>query len=234
MMLRVPLPGLVEGERQLDAAAARYVTRVHRLRRGDCFVAFDPEERLEADTEILESGRRVRVRFGPPRASTAVAMRKIAVLQASVTASKLDQVVRDATELGATEVVMIATDRALEKFGQRRTKRWERIAVEAARQAGRGDVPAISGPMPLAEALARSGVRLCLHPNADESFLAALRGADPDAPVSVAIGPEGGFSDEEIARLREAGYRIVRLGRFVMRTETACAAVLGALAALQD
>ena len=230
MMLRVPLHGLADGERELDAAAARYVTRVHRLRRGDRFVAFDPEARLEADGEILESGRRVRVRLGLPRAATAVATRKITVLQASVTASKLDQVVRDATELGATEVVVIATERAT----RGRNKRWERIAVEAARQAGRGDAPAISGPVPLSEALARSGVRLCLHPNAEESFLAALRGARPDAPVSVAIGPEGGFSDDEIALLREAGYRIVRLGRFVMRTETACAAVLGALAALQD
>jgi 16S rRNA (uracil1498-N3)-methyltransferase len=230
MMLRVPLHDLVEGERELDAAAARYVTRVHRLRRGDSFVAFDPDKRLEAESEILESGRRVRVRLGPPRASTAVATRKITLLQASVTANKLDQVVRDATELGATEVVVIATDRAT----QRRNKRWERIAVEAARQAGRGDAPAISGPVPLSKALARTGVRLCLHPSAEESFAAALRGVDPDAPVSIAIGPEGGFSDDEIALMREAGYRVVRLGRFVMRTETVCAAVLGALAALQD
>jgi 16S rRNA (uracil1498-N3)-methyltransferase len=229
-MLRVPLAELAEGERVLPADAARYVMRVHRLRNGEAFVAFDPEARMEADAEILESGRRVRIRLGWPRAATVVAIRSVTILQAA--ARKLDQVVRDATELGATRVVVMKTARASSSGG--RASRWRRIAVEAARQAGRGDAPEISGPLPFddALALATDGSRVCLHPAAEQTLAHAL--ADFDAGVTIAIGPEGGFTEEELEVARAAGFALARLGRFVMRSETACAAALGALAALSD
>jgi 16S rRNA (uracil1498-N3)-methyltransferase len=73
---------------------------------------------------------------------------------------------------------------------------------------------------------------VCLHPGAEERFADALEGCE--AGVTLAIGPEGGFDDDELELARAAGFRIARLGRFTMRTETVCAAALGALAALID
>ena len=114
-------------------------------------------------------------------------------------------------------------------------ERWRRIALEAARQAGRGDVMNVVDPTPLSEALeaarGAAGVALLLHPRATTTWRDAVEGLAADAGVALAIGPEGGFSDEEIALAEAIGFRTVALGRFTMRTETACAAALGALVA---
>jgi 16S rRNA (uracil1498-N3)-methyltransferase len=106
--------------------------------------------------------------------------------------------------------------------------------VEAARQCGRGDIPAIAAPASFEEALrevSTPALRLCLDPAARRPFGAALS-ATPRAAVAFAVGPEGGLSDEELAAAEQAGFARVALGPLVLRTETVCAAVLGALLAL--
>jgi 16S rRNA (uracil1498-N3)-methyltransferase len=113
-------------------------------------------------------------------------------------------------------------------------QRCRRVAIEAARQSGRGDVPVVEGPLPFAAAVrdAAPGLRLLLHPDGEQPL-----GAFPlasDADVTLAVGPEGGFTPDELEAARGAGFALARLGRFVLRTETACAAALGALAAAGD
>ena len=230
--LRVPLSPLQAGERELPEEQARYVRRVHRLAVGDRFLAFDPEARLEAVAEILAGDRAVRVRLEPPRPARLVALRPLTVVQSLAKGTKVDDVVRDATELGATEVVVAVAERSVKRGGD--PARWKRVAIEAARQCGRGDVPAVSGPTVLLELLAlpllAGTLGLCLHPGAEVSLSAELSRA-ASAPVTLLIGPEGGFSDAELSAAAAAGYRLVSLGPFVLRAETACAAVLGALLA---
>lgn len=232
MTLRVPLSDLAEGERELPADAARYVTRVHRLGVADRFVVFDPAVRREADAEVVASGKRVVVRLGELREATRVARRPVCVVQAIGKGTKLDAVVRDATELGATRIVPAVADRSV----KRRTDldRLRRVALEAARQSGRGDVPVVEAPMRLATALGSTpGCVVVLHPEAPEGLGAALRDAGGGA-VAIVIGPEGGFSEEELSAVATSGARLARLGPFVMRTETACAAALGAVACCGD
>jgi 16S rRNA (uracil1498-N3)-methyltransferase len=227
-MLRVPLDDLRAGERRLDAEASRYLAKVHRLRPGDRFVAFDPEARLEADGELVASGRSTLVRLSSPRPATAVATRCIEVIQGLPKGSKIDAIVRDATELGATRITIATTARSLRRAVD--VARLERIVIEAARQSGRGDRPALVGPVGLDEALGSSAAaKICLHPGGETSF-SAVAGA---SSVAVLIGPEGGWDEPELAAARAAGFSIARLGAFTMRTETACAAALGALAALE-
>ena len=220
--LRVPLVDLAAGERSLPKESARYVLRVHRMRTGDRFVAFDPKTRLECEAELLD-GRRVRLM--DPRAASLVATRPATVIQCLGKAGKLDRVVRDATELGATCIVPAESDRCAARGHARQQARLERVALEAARQCGRGDVPTIGATRPLSQALRdhAEGTMLILHPNATRR-LASVSG-----PVVVAIGPEGGFSDDEIELATSLGFHSVSLGPFTLRTETACAAVLGAL-----
>lgn len=225
MSLRLPLSNLREGERDLDADASKYLLRVHRLCTGARCVAFDPAACLEADLEVIATGRRgARVRLSAVRAASAVATREITLIQGLAKGSKIDAVVRDATELGATRIIVARCERSVKRDVD--VARCRRIALDAARQSGRGDLPRVEGPTPFVDALHGSGdgLRVILLPDATR-FLGEL---DIGGDLVLAVGPEGGFSNEEQAAALAAGFVAARLGHFVLRTETACAAALGA------
>ncbi len=235
-MLRVPLAELCAGERVLDDTSARYVTRVHRLETGAVFLAFDPVASLEAEAELLSTGRQVSVRMGRPVPCANVPRRRVTVIQTASKGTKIDDVLRDATELGVTRFVIAIGIRSVKRPLASQLPRWTRIAVQAARQCGRGDVPELVGPLPLGDALAEPGtVRWLLEPRGDSlqnAALAALAAmAGSDGATVLVVGPEGGFAPEELAVADRLDYRRVALGPFILRTETACAAALGALLA---
>lgn len=223
MKLRVPFDDLAAGERDLDAEQSKYVVRVHRLRAGDAFVAFDPKRAIEADGEVLS---RDRVRIGEPRPAPAAA-RSVTWIHACPKGDKPDAIVRDATELGATKIIFVHTARIVAKPPASRVERWTRIAREAARQCGRADAPEVALEATWDAALAVEAVtRVCLDPRGAplRDVLARAKGS-----IAFAAGPEGGFTDAEIAAAEKRGFVTCKLGAFVMRTETVPSAVLGAL-----
>lgn len=237
--VRVPLFGLAAGERTLDAGSSSYLCRVLRLRGGDSFAAFDPEARTEADATIDDpSPSSARVTIGAVRPAKVVASAPLVLVYALAKGEKVDAVVRDATELGATRIVLCAAERAVVKIdeGKRAAKleRWKRIAEQAARQSGRSDPPEVdleatlSGALGIASSVAEA--RFILDPRAAEPLGRHLR---PGVATAFAVGPEGGFSSDEIELAASLGYRPVTLGSFVLRTETVAAAVLGALRVLE-
>ena len=224
MKLRVPFDDLAAGERELDAEQARYLVRVHRLRAGDAFVAFDPKRALEADGEVLS---RDRVRIGTPRAAPS-ASRSVTWIHACPKGDKADAIVRDATELGATRIIFVHTARIVAKPPASRVERWQRIAREAARQSGRADAPEIALETKWDAALETAAdTRVCLDPRGASlrDVLARAKGS-----LAFAAGPEGGFTDGEIEAAEKRGFVTCKLGAFVIRTETVPSAVLGALA----
>ncbi len=234
--LRVPGSRLVSGQLVLDREAARYVARVHRRRPGDRLLLFDPEARLEADATVTALGREVRVLVEPPRSASGPGALPVTVLQAVGKGEKVDRVVRDATALNAARVVAVQTARCVGDAAARaprRQERWRSVAVQAARQCGRGDLPELCGPWSLEEALERldagPGVGVCLDPGGG-ALSPALDAWRPPEPLVIAIGPEGGFTAEETERLRSRGFTLARLGPFTLRTEAAAAAALGAVA----
>ncbi len=233
--LRLPLPAVEEGTHPLPHDAAAYATRVHRLGPGDPLVVFDPDRAVEADAEIASVDRRsVTVRVGPLRPASRRPARAVTLLQGTGKGDKLDAIVRDATELGVTSIVPVLCDRSVARPDPARAARWRRIAVEAARQSGRGDAPAVSAPLPFAAAVRGSdeaALRLCLDPAAEIPLGAALATLGTRA-VILAVGPEGGLSPDELAEAEAQGFVRVTLGPLVLRTETVCAAVLGALLAV--
>jgi 16S rRNA (uracil1498-N3)-methyltransferase len=229
------MSALRPGEQRLDADNARYVARVLRLGPADTFVGFDPETRTEADVRLVQlAGKTVLVEVGPLRPAELVSALSVTLIQAFGKGDKVDQVVRDATELGAARVIVVTTSRTVVKPQEAsgRLERWRTIATQAARQCGRGDVPSVEGPQPLEAAVARlEGACWALAPGATRSIGAALTAWDPRSPLSLLVGPEGGFEPAELALLEARGFLRVGFGPFVLRTETAATAVLGAVLA---
>jgi 16S rRNA (uracil1498-N3)-methyltransferase len=233
--LRVPceLPG---GDRcDLEGDAARYLLRARRAAIGDTLVAFDPVRAVETDAVLIAATKSTAtLELGPLRPASVLPRRAVTLLQAVGKGDKLDAIVRDATELGATRVVPVATARSVpRRDAAAMARRLERVAIEAARQAGRGDVPRIDPPSSLADAVASldATVRVALIPGGSVALADALAGVAGSVGVAFAVGPEGGFDDAEIELLGAAGFVPTTLGPVILRTETVCAAVLGALLA---
>jgi len=243
-MLRAPLPDLSAGERVVTGALFHYLGRVLRLRAGDAFTAFDPAAGITADATVTHVERSaMRITIGPPRAAQKEAGRELVWVQGLAKGEKCDAVVRDATELGATRIVIARTARSVVKLDEPRARskveRWERIAREAARQSGRAEAPGIEVAGSLDEALATvdeaAAGRFFLYEKATDPLgprlVAAL--AEPGVLAFVA-GPEGGFDDAEAQAAEARGWAIASLGPLTLRTETVAAAVLGATRVLGE
>jgi 16S rRNA (uracil1498-N3)-methyltransferase len=236
--VRAPVTPLGPGERTLDAAGTHYVARVLRLAEGDTFVAFDPSQSLEADARVVSlSPEGLRVTLGPPRPGQTVPLVPVTWIHGMAKGEKLDAVVRDATELGATRFVVADSARAVVKLtaekGDARRLRWDKIAREAARQCGRSDAPVVDGPLPWENALTSvpdHAARFLLWEEATRPLAPPLLLAlSTDRPIAFAAGPEGGLSPAEARTAEDAGWSPVSLGSLILRTETVAAAVLGAV-----
>ncbi|WP_438015695.1 RsmE family RNA methyltransferase [Sorangium sp. So ce315] len=239
--LRVPLGSIAAGVVALPEEAASYVVRVHRLREGDRFVVFDPEHGIEADATLEAVGKRsAEARIDAPRPAALRPGRRVTWIQAVGKGDKMDAVVRDATELGATRIIPAIAARSVARPAEDRAQRWRRIAVEAARQCGRGDAPRVDAPMSLAAALAEAqaaeggALGMCLDPYAETPLGARLAALAPGVGAAFVVGPEGGLTPEELGVCAALGFERVRLGALTLRTETVCAAALGALIAVSD
>lgn len=228
---RVPLPGvpLRAGETvPLPERAAHHLTVVRRLEAGAALVVFDGEG-AEADARLIRNedawgARVVAVRAGRTGAP-------VTLCYALPKGDRLETVARQCTELGADAICLLSAARSVVKLSgdraRRRLKRLERVVADAARQCGRADVPALTGPMSVAEAAERLAdrTRLVLHPEGGRP----LREAPLAPPLALFVGPEGGFTDDELTALDAAGCHRVTLSSPVLRTETA-AVVATALA----
>ena len=141
---------------------------------------------------------------------------------------KFDLVVQKATELGVTKVTPLITryaDIHLRDAADatKRTARWQRIALEAAKQSGRAFVPEISLPLAFEAALEGTGV---MFSERGGQALESLTGA---SSITALVGSEGGWSDEEIDTARARDFHIVTLGGRILRAETAAIAVTALL-----
>lgn len=151
---------------------------------------------------------------------------------------KMEMIVQKAVELGVCQVIPVQTRRCVVKLdakkAAKKVQRWQQIAESAAKQAGRGYIPAVSEVMTFQEALAFSealDIRLIPYELADgmEGTRKILDGIRPGQSVGIFIGPEGGFEKEEVGRAVEAGALPITLGKRILRTETAGIAVLSIL-----
>jgi 16S rRNA (uracil1498-N3)-methyltransferase len=230
---RLYVPKLPEGGGvlALDQTGVQHA-RVLRLRPGDEIELFDGTG-CSARARILSMTNAIECEVSPPIAAKAPRTRMVLML-AIPKGSKLDDCVRMATELGVDAITLMQAERSVPRWDEARARsrldRLTRIAAEAAAQCERSDIPIIDGPKPCAEWLRAIPAGVCgvvFGARAKRAFTL------PETPEQVwcAIGPEGGFTDAELAAFSAAGFRIASLGPWILRVDTAVSA---ALALVQD
>ena len=235
----VPPEWLAADPVRLTGALAHQLGRVLRLRPGD-HVALLDDTGWEYDAELLSlSAREVTARVVDRRQPAGEPGRELALHPALPKGKKLDWVLQKGTELGATVFEPLISRYCVPQGGEdgaAKLARWRRIVTEAAEQSGRTRLPRVSAPVTFAAACAAASsdaLHLILSP--DESALplrralAARPELGPDTAVHVYVGPEGGFSPDELELARSGGLVAVSLGPRILRTETAPLAALAAL-----
>lgn len=219
----------------LPAAVAHHATRVLRLGAGDPLVLFDGSGG-EYHATLVEAARRgatARVeRFDPIERESPLS---VTLVQAVLATDAMDYAVRKAVELGVAAIQPIVAARSQFPLatGQRdkRVAHWRGIAVAACEQCGRNRVPFVAAPLPFEAWLeAPRGAPVVIAGPATATSLAAF--AARSVPAAIVVGPEGGFTDAEMARAQAGGVQAVHLGPRVLRAETAGVAALAMLAAL--
>lgn len=218
---------------------ARHLREVLRLKPGDEVYVFNGEgkeffsriEESRRDTARLQIIREVE----PARPESPL---QLTLALALLKGDKFDLVVQKATELGVARIVPVITKHADirlrdESDAAKRVTRWQRIAMEAAKQSGRAVVPEVAGVVTFASLIERidpRGGSLMFSERDGQSLIQIRESNAADASVITAlVGSEGGWSDEEIAKARAAGWGVVTLGGRTLRAETAGIAVIALL-----
>ena len=222
-----PLPRPATGVVRLDDEEARHLVRVRRVRVGDPVVLFDGEGRAvrghlaRADagaTEVAVEGEETPRR---PR-------RRVVVATAWPDGARADELVATLAELGVEAVVPLRTARANPEGGERAARRAERharLAREAAKVNGHARCLVVAPAQELATLLAGAadGTRVLLDTDpAAPPMTEVVRGVTGE--VVLLVGPEGGFTDAEVAAAQAAGARVASVGGCALRTETAAVA----------
>lgn len=225
----------VEGDRAfLLGPNANHLFRVLRVKVGQEFdVAADGV--LRSAKVVFASHDQVEFELGAQVESAALP--QIAVYLSIFKFDRLEWALEKLTELGASHIVpMIAqrTEEHLAKAAAKRVERWRKIAREASQQARRVAPPEIAEPVALKKAIEQEqGSRIVLSEVEETvSLKAALNSCKP--PLTLAFGPEGGWSETELELFKAAGWKPASLGHTILRAETAAiAAVAVAMAELE-
>lgn len=223
------------GECRVSAPQAHHVIHVLRLQAGDGLTLFDGRgteyaaviKRIDKSGLLLGvTGRREISRESPL---------SVVLAQGVSSGERMDYTVQKCVELGVHAIQPLITQRSVVRLaGERAEKRvahWQAVAAAACEQCGRNQVPAVLPVQPYTRWLGAlpDGLRYLLSPRADKR----LREFGPPADtVTLLVGPEGGWNEEETQAAQLAGFAPMALGPRVLRTETAAVAALAAMQAL--
>lgn len=222
----------VEGRLVLEGDEARHLSRVRRIGVGEVVEVFDGKG-FGARARVSSAGKNrvdltllgepIADRMAPCRLTLATAVPK---------RERFDWLIEKATELGVARLVPLITERSVVDPRIAKLDRLRRLIVEAAKQCGRNRLMELDAPTPWS-ALARASAdetRLLAHPGGVSA--SGWRPIRLGAPITLAIGPEGGFTEPEVALAVELGWQAVGLGATLLRIETAGLAGSAAILAL--
>ncbi len=212
-----------------------HIVKVLRLKKG--------EEVLVGDTE----GREFLCSFEEAKAEKAIftikeilkndaePSVKVTIFQGVPKSDKMDFIVQKATELGVFKIVPVMMARSVKKpkDEERLGVRWNKIAYESAKQSKRGLIPKVEGIVNFEQAIELSKAcakQFILYENEEKNKIRDyLKNIGENFSIAFFVGPEGGFSEEEISKATDAGIMCLSLGKRILRTETASLCALAAI-----
>lgn len=217
----------------LDGESARHIAKSLRMRVGDVICVTDGGgedygcqiEEITKDEVVLKVCYKQVCKSEPTC--------KVTIYQGVPKSTKLEDIIQKCVELGVTEIVPTLTKRCVsrpdDKSAGKKNQRYQKIALEAAQQSGRGIVPKIENMKTLKQALAEdeSEVKIVFFEGGGKKLTDII---DKNTKsVSIFIGPEGGFEEAEVEQIESAGGVRATLGKRILRTQTAPVAGLTAI-----
>lgn len=208
--------------------------KVLRLKEGEIILVCDGQGQ-ECVCRVSQTAPEIVLSVEDRRSSVSEPVVDVSVYVAFPKADKLEHVIQKATELGAREIIAFPSSRCVsrpdEKSLKKKLERWQKIALSAAQQSGRGRIPQVLVLNSFSAALSRaaqSDRALLFYENEDAYTLKmALEGSY--RTVSLMVGPEGGLEEAEVSQAQEAGLKICTLGKRILRCETAPLCALSAV-----
>ncbi|HXX33552.1 MAG TPA: 16S rRNA (uracil(1498)-N(3))-methyltransferase [Thermodesulfobacteriota bacterium] len=232
----IPQPHIENGLLRIEGEEVRHIRKVLRLKAGDEVLVFDGLGKEFEGTIVEEGSSSVMVRIQRMLSPKGDSPLEVTLAQSLLKGEKMDYLIQKATELGVKEIVPFFSSRSvplLEKSRSlKRRHRWEKIAVEASKQCGRGVVPKIEPLQDYSDVLHAAStdhLRLILWEREGIKLKEMLGGSKERKKIFFVIGPEGGFSRDEIEKAERAGFVAVSLGRRILRAETASLCFLSIL-----
>lgn len=235
--------GLVE----LPRDAGAHLARVLRARSGDEIVLFNGDGREFTGAIEAVSGLRVSASITVARSVDRESPFQLTLVQCVPRGDRMDFIVQKATELGVLRIVPVLSQRSVVRLDETQAAskqtHWRAVAVSACEQCGRNRLPSVEPPQPLLSYLGAMApradtdrmLRLVLDPERARQTQREARIIDSEAPAAsgaqIAIGPEGGFTPDELEAFDLSAFSRVRLGPRVLRTETAAIAAIAVLQA---
>ncbi|UCF73515.1 MAG: 16S rRNA (uracil(1498)-N(3))-methyltransferase [Deltaproteobacteria bacterium] len=227
----IPTTGLVS----ITGKEATHISRVLRMEKGDTLVIMDGKGNLFESTIENIHYKEVKVKINkgiPPLPSSPI---EISLGQALIKSHPMDYLIQKTTELGISSIALFYSERTVirSKPDHLRNKmdRWMEIMKSSCRQCGRATLPTLNPPLPFEEIIknapGKKTLRILLWENEDKTDLKkVLRSTRPLPHILTMVGPEGGFTGNEINLARQAGFKIVSLGKRILRTETAAVSLV--------
>ena len=212
----------------LPEKPAHHASRVLRMREGDAAVLFDGKG-LEAQAVMHFFADRTEAEIIAVQKSQTESPLQTTLIQSLVSQEKLDWILEKSTELGVSKIVIVPAARSVTKLDEKRLEKrlaqWKNTVLSACEQCGRSVLPEVIYCSKLENALKehKSELNFVLAPAAQNRLP-----QEKSTSITFAVGPEGGFSEEEIALANEIDYKSALLGPRVLRTETAGIVVLTA------
>ena len=217
-------------------ALLKHLRDALRIQQGE-FLTFVDEQRQRYLTRVDRIDRRLMVAWIIDRLAPAPPPPlQLKLAQGIIKGKNMDWIVQKATELGVSQIIPLLTSRTVvrsEGFkAMRQQERWQAIAHEAAQQSGRDTVPFVQAVCSLADFIKTTDHQLRLilwEEETGQSLRNELASQTEVKSATLLIGPEGGFSREEVTEAKTWGFKTVHLGKQILRTETASLAILSVL-----
>lgn len=221
----------------IEGSDVNHIKNVLRMKQGETILVSDGHDN-EYVCEIAEISDIVTAKIVDMNKQSRELPIKVTLFQALPKSDKMETVVQKMIELGAVEIVPVKTSRCIVKLDDKKSTkkvaRWNEIAKSAAKQSKRGIIPTVSDVMTYEQALEKAKeMDTILFPYEGAEDIDHTREIfgkiDKGASIAIFIGPEGGFSVEEVKKAKDASAQEITLGNRILRTETAGMMIMSVL-----